>query len=564
MTGTVYFDLETYSADRLFHEKDFVRLAGYAIDDGPVRTTTDPAELIAVLNNADEVVGHNVMSFDLMALSYHCGADWEALAAKARDTLILARLDDPPRARETGGSQDRYDLDTISEKFGVTGKTADLKDLKKEFGGFEKIPTDDRRFVDYLVGDVEATRAVAKFLPMTEYGAREHKLAALAGRMTSNGFRVDVPLLNQRIHEGDKRKAIALVTLNKKYGIPLTDPKGNPFASPLATLVGKAALVEALARLGVTHYPTTEKTGAIKAGREGMAMILAHYGELPGLRELCELVTIVTTIRTVYATALLHLEGDRVHPKISFAQASGRWSVSSPGLTVFGKNGGRHHERAIFLPEPGHSILAADLSQIDMRACAGLSQDTEYMKLFAPGMDVHREIAAQVFGSADRRQDAKKVGHGYNYGMQAKRMIEDGLDPDMVNGFIKGMEERFPRMIQWRNEIRKIGKSGALLNNGHGRLMRCEPSRAFTQAPALMGQGCARDLMCDALLRLPDELRPMLRTMVHDEIVLSVPNDRLEEVGRMLKEAMTTEWRGVPITCDLSKPGRDWSVVSEK
>jgi DNA polymerase-1 len=118
--------------------------------------------------------------------------------------------------------------------------------------------------------------------------------------------------------------------------------------------------------------------------------------------------------------------------------------------------------------------------------------------------------------------------------------------------------------VEWQDEVRAEGEAGHLLDNGWGRKMRCDPARAYTQAPALMGQGGARDIMGEALLRLPGEFRPYLRTIVHDEVVMSVPAKDAEEIGREVQKAMTWEWKGVPILCDLSKPGRSWGEVSAK
>jgi DNA polymerase I-like protein with 3'-5' exonuclease and polymerase domains len=100
--------------------------------------------------------------------------------------------------------------------------------------------------------------------------------------------------------------------------------------------------------------------------------------------------------------------------------------------------------------------------------------------------------------------------------------------------------------------------------------MRCEPSRAYTVAPALMGQGGARDIMCESLLHLPPELHPFLRVMVHDEIVMSVPEEYATEIGQMVQEAMTWQWappgapRTVPILCDMNGPGTSWGAISAK
>jgi DNA polymerase-1 len=94
--------------------------------------------------------------------------------------------------------------------------------------------------------------------------------------------------------------------------------------------------------------------------------------------------------------------------------------------------------------------------------------------------------------------------------------------------------------------------------------MRPDPQRAHTQGPALMGQGAARDIMMRGMLALPPETLPMLRAQVHDEIVLSIPVDQVDEVSRAVVDALSFEWKGVPILADRSPAGIDWSKCYEK
>src|ERR1700744_4865425 len=174
----VGFDIETASANTLFtHSGDtpFLRLAGYSSPDG-VKTTTDMGELVKALEDAPWIYGHNVLGFDLLALSFHHGADWERLSRKTLDTMMLDRLDFPPQARDTGGSVDKYDLDAACERRGVAGKTDSIRELGKEFGGYDQIPVDDPRYIEYLQGDVAAIEGLIKELPRTKYGQREHKV----------------------------------------------------------------------------------------------------------------------------------------------------------------------------------------------------------------------------------------------------------------------------------------------------------------------------------------------------------------------------------------------------
>lgn len=571
----MWFDLETCSADELFRRPDFVRLCGAMRSDrDEVGITSDPAKLLGLLRSAGEVTGHNILGFDLLALAFHCGADWEELAAKARDTEILARLADPPRSRGAYGSADRYTLDAVAERLGVPGKTDDIKSLEKRHGGFDMIPVDDPDYRAYLEGDVRATRAVADLLPMTDYGRREHRLAVLAGRMTLNGFRVDVPLLRRRIAEGAARKAEALESLSGSYGLPLgrETARGRgaarkavwePHSSPLATTEGLDWLAGIWQRFGVVRPPLT-RTGRLSTSAGELRTVSGHPRCPEELKAVLASMEVVTTTRTVYQTAANHLVGDRVHPLNGMRQASGRWSVTSPGLTVFGKQGGKHVERDVFVPEPGHVLISCDLAQVDMRAVAGHCQDPAYMALFAPGKDVHQEIADQLGIS---RFDAKAIGHGYNYGMGRRKAKASGIDPDLVDRFYDGMAASFGTKDAWTASVREQAEAGVLLDNGFGRKMRCDPQYAYTAGPALMGQGTARDITCGVLLRLMGahpEYAPYLRAYVHDEFVFSVPEEQAEEIGAEIKHAFTWEWRGVPILCDLAGPGTSWGAISEK
>lgn len=611
------FDIESPDAKALFtgivdSGKDtarpidgpFVRLIGYAINDLPVRVTTDVDELIHQIERADIVQGHNIAAYDLLAVAWWNTPDplsfWTMVAPKMIDTDPLSREHTPPRSR-THGSEDQYDLDHVARRLGVPGKITGengLAALKRRHGGYDRIPVDDPDYVAYLEADVEASRAVAAILApggeMSAYARREHRLATLAGHMTLNGFKVDEPLLRQRIKEGEERKQAALEELHESYGIPTMKEvtRGRapnktttlvPMKAPMATDLGRDGLIAALARLGARHYPLTDgkkdargrKTGEgrkIATGKEAMDKIVTHYGDkLPGITRLCELVTTVTTTRTVYQTAANYLARDgRVHPKVSMRQASGRWSVTEPGMTVYGKRDGKWIEREIFCAEdPGWQgvgewvVITCDLSQVDMRAVAAHCQDQKYMELFEPGRDAHQEIA-DLFNIP--RDKSKALGHGEGYGLGYKSMVKAGHRPDIVNSFLNGMVNNFPRRAEWREEIRELGRSGALLDNGFGRKMRCDPRYAYTVAPALMGQGTARDITAEVLLRLMDrhpEYIGYLRGHAHDEWIFVVPKAEADVIGKEIKESFTWAWRGVPILADLSPVGKSWGNCSD-
>lgn len=582
-------DLETGDANDLHRAgPEYIRLAGRALDDGEIEVAdTDPARFAREAIYAAKVTtGHNVMAFDIPAL-VRAGEiqmrDVHEMAAAGRfaDGLLMARFLDPPMARDKGvDMQRRHDLDSLSERLGLGRKDGRAKALVNAYG-WEGIPidTDDPdptraadavAFRDYLAQDVNLSRQVyAKLLEQTggtmpAYVLREHRVAAIAAQISLNGFRVDVPLLGERVTEVNERKATAVAWLAEHAGLPLKDGKGRLYTSPVASKAGKEQLTEALTAAGATSIWTTEKSGMLDISADHMRHLASEYHHLPEVKAIALNVWRVVGARSVYQTVQDHLIGDRVHPRISMAQATGRWSTTQPGLTVLGKRDGRHVERAVFLPEPGHVLIAVDLSQVDMRAVAGLSGDRAYIEMLK-SEDPHAEIALALFGDRKMREIAKPVGHGWNYGRSNRAISEgEGIAPELVMQFDRSMRERFGRLVEWREEIRELAASGELLDNGFGRKMRPDPQRAHTQGPALMGQGGARDLMCEGLLRLPREVLPMLRGQIHDEVVLSVPAADAVEVGRVVVNALSFEWKGVPITADVSPAGSNWSLCYEK
>lgn len=577
-------DLEAGDAGDLYRTgPGYVRLSGIARDDDEIEIDgAYPARHAAgAMANAAVITGHNIMAFDIPALVREGTLQMPRVHGMARqgrfaDALLMARYLDPPMARDKGVDATRkYDLDSLSERLGLGRKDDAAKALAKKYGGWAQIPTDPdtedgAAFRAYLHQDVNLSRMVHARLmdelggTMPDYLVREHRIAAIASQISLNGFRVDVPELERRVAGVHAQKADAVRWLADNIGLPLDNGKGTVYKSPIGTKLGKRRLEDALLEAGATSIWRTEKAGDIDISGDHMRHLAAEYGHIPRVREIAQNVYKIVSARSVYETISNHLVGDRVHAKISFHQSTGRWSSTEPGLTVLGKHHGRHRERMVFLPEPGEVILTADLSQVDMRGVAGLSQDRAYIEMLKTD-DPHSAIAEMLFGDKGRRQDAKAIGHGWNYGrsLQAISQMED-IEPQLVVRFDRSMRERFGRLVEWREEVRAVAGSGVLLDNGWGRKMRPDPQRAYTQGPALMGQGSARDIMMEGLLALPAEILPMLRAQVHDEIVLSVPAADAPDVARAVVDALSFEWRGVPITADTSPVGVTWGHCYEK
>lgn len=609
------FDLETHSVNRLFtHRSDqdggYVRLSGVIDEDGNEIICNSPESLLELLEGAGEIYGHNVFRFDLMALARHCGADYDALAQKTWDTYVDATVIDPPGSKgsKPWGQKGYYGLDQIAVRMGLEGKTDDLKALARQYApgglsgeaaveeGFGHIPMDVLE--EYFSGDLKATRGVKTGLPEpTPYRRREQRVAHIQNRMTLNGWRVDEELLAERVEQEKETRRSSLAWLNENCGVPLTKEVSRgrgknkvttrePHLSPLSTTVGKEALIRAFAERGAPYYPRTA-SGVISlsgdAMGEGSYMIgngaaakvvpaMLHpraYGTNDDVREMCGHIVTVTGSVLKYEEIAKYVVDGRVHGHVGADQASGRWAMVRPSVTNLGKRGAKVEQRAPFLPEEGHVLLAFDMDQVDMRAIAGHCQDPAYMALFAPGQDAHAMIANQVFGRHDGewRERSKRIGHGWNYGMSVNGIANSGVERELAQRFDDGMNEAYPVLCAWRMEVRKQAEAGQLLDNGFGRMMRADAGRAWTQAPALMGQGGARDIMCEGLLRLTErlpEVYPWLRGVVHDEVVLSVPVERAQEVTETVLDAFTFDFRGVAITAGAGKPGVNWARCYDK
>jgi DNA polymerase-1 len=518
-------------------------------------------------NPEDGFFGINSMDFDVPILAKHHGLDILGNVRRLYDIDLALRCVDPPPSGK--GDNDityprgYYSLNEACKRAGVPGKNHDLKALARKWGGFDKIPQDDPTYLYYLDGDIRATEALFRTLPSSPYIRREMIVGAIMAQMRVNGFRVDVQEAELEVARQEVRGREIAEELSRIFGVPNV---GKKFMS---THIAKRAFEVWLIESGVNpdDIVLSEAQELPVTNREVLGELAAKY---PAVADVCSMVAEVTSARTVYGTALEHVDGDGwVHPSVRPRQASGRWSITSPGMTVYGKRKGRHVERRIFLPDDDdHVLFACDFGQVDARAVAFHSQDPNYINIFSSGKDLHTEIALQLFGDPDMREACKPISHGWSYGRGVKAIVAaTGLPFETVNQFSIGMGRNFPGVVRWQGVVRQRGERGTLLDNGFGRKLRVDPRHSYTQAPAHVGQGCTRDIVAQSLLHLLDsspDLLKGLKTVVHDEMVFSVRKKDAEEAREEVLKAMTFNLGNVPIVADGSKFGRNWAEVYEK
>ena len=148
--------------------------------------------------------------------------------------------------------------------------------------------------------------------------------------------------------------------------------------------------------------------------------------------------------------------------------------------------------------------------------------------------------------------------HGFNYGLGAKKLAKQlRIDLDHAYKFVDFMHASYPHLIYWQGQVRDAARIGYVVNDW-GRKMPVDEDRSYTQSPSLMGQSSTRELLFDGLIKLPDEILRMLKITVHDAVVFSFPEQRVDELSQVVVESFETEWNGIKFPLHRGPEAPDW------
>jgi len=251
----------------------------------------------------------------------------------------------------------------------------------------------------------------------------------------------------------------------------------------------------------------------------------------------------------------------RVHTTYSQAVAvTGRLSSNDPNLqNIPVRTPEGRKIREAFIAEPGHVIVSADYSQIELRIMAHLSGDASLLRAFQEDADIHRATAAEVQGipfeqvTAEQRRMAKAVNFGLIYGMSAFGLAAQlNVDRTVAQAYIDRYFARYPGVADYMERTREQARHQGYVETLFGRRLylpeirggnvarRQGAERAAINAPM---QGTAADLIKLAMLAVQDWLdsagmRSRLIMQVHDELVLEVPEAELDRARAGLPEKM--------------------------
>jgi len=399
------------------------------------------------------------------------------------------------------------------------------------------------------------------------YNELERPLVPVLVAMERAGVRVDCPALAVQSQRIEREMAV----LNSR----IFELAGEPFniSSP-----------QQLSRIlfDKLQLPTIKRNVKTKTASTAAAVLeeLALAHDLPRLilewRELQKL-------KGTYVDALPQLvnpETGRVHTSFNQAvAATGRLSSSDPNLQniPIRTELGREIRRA-FIADPGHVLISADYSQIELRVLAHLSGDETLIEAFRRGADIHDQTALRVFGvdsgrdAHEMRSTAKMINYALLYGKTAFTLSKDiGVTPQAAQEFIDAYFAGFPRVRAFIDRTIEEARASGIVKTMYGR-RRAVPDLRSNNAQLRMAaervavnlpiQGTAADIMKRAMIDVHASLasRPAARMIltVHDELLFEVPRGQADEVAALVRDRMQLAARlNVPLLVDVGI-GDNW------
>lgn len=293
----------------------------------------------------------------------------------------------------------------------------------------------------------------------------------------------------------------------------------------------------------------------------------------------------ITKLKSTYVDALpreVLARDNRLHGEFNqTVAATGRLSSSNPNLQniPIRTELGRRIRRSFIAQDPNSSLISADYSQIELRLLAHMSKDELLIDAFEKNQDIHARTAGEIFEipieevSSETRRVGKTINFALVYQQGAFSTGQDlGVSTKEAQAFIDKYFSRYPKVkgflqstideAREHNYAKTIWGRKRYFNYLHDRNdnVRRADERAACNAPI---QGSAADLVKLAMIKLDEELsksglKAKLILQVHDELVLEVPDNELEETKSLVARAMLLDQPLlVPLQVDFGI-GKNW------
>ncbi|MGE4279092.1 MAG: DNA polymerase I [Magnetospirillum sp.] len=507
-------------------------------------------------------IGHNI-KYDMRVM-----AQTGLTLAAFDDTMLLSYVLD--------GASHGHSMDELAKLHlgHDTIKFADVCGTGKNQITFDRVPLD--KAVAYAAEDADITLRLHGLLKtrllaermVTVYETLERPLVPVLAKMEDTGIKVDAQVLMGLSAEFGARMAELEADIQKLAGREFN--VGSP------QQLGKVLFED----LGLPGGKKT-KTGQWGTGADVLEDLAAAGHDLPvrvlEWRQLSKL-------KGTYTDALVaqvNPRSGRVHT--SFAQAlttTGRLSSSDPNLQnipVRSEEGRKI--RHAFVAEPGHVLLSADYSQIELRLVAHVASIEGLKQAFHDGADIHAITASQVFGvpvdgmDPMLRRRAKAINFGIIYGISAFGLAQQlGISNGEAKSYIDAYFARYPEIRDFMERTKEEARANGFVRTPFGRKVftpgigdKNGAMRAFAERAAINGpiQGGAADIIKRAMVRLPQALvdaglSARLLLQVHDELILEVPEAEKDATRQVVHQIMEGAVQlDVPLVVD-SGFGTSW------
>ena len=272
----------------------------------------------------------------------------------------------------------------------------------------------------------------------------------------------------------------------------------------------------------------------------------------------------VSKLKSTYTDALptyVHPQTHRVHTTYALAATTtGRLSSNEPNLQNIPvrTEDGRKIRRA-FIASPGHKLVSADYSQIELRLLAEIADIPVLKQAFRDGLDIHAMTASEMFGvpikdmPGEVRRRAKAINFGIIYGISAFGLANQlGIAREEASAYIKKYFERFPGIRAYMDSTRDFCRTHGYVETLFGR--KCHypdikasnaSVRSFNERAAINArlQGTAADIIRRAMTRMEDalaekKLSAQMLLQVHDELIFEVPDDEVAATLPVVQHVM--------------------------
>jgi DNA polymerase-1 len=292
----------------------------------------------------------------------------------------------------------------------------------------------------------------------------------------------------------------------------------------------------------------------------------------------------VAKLKSTYTDTLpeqINQQTGRIHTSYHQAvAATGRLSSTDPNLqNIPIRTPEGRRIRQAFVAAPGHSLVAADYSQIELRIMAHLSGDSNLLAAFAEDRDVHQATAAEVLGiplaavTSEQRRSMKAVNFGLIYGMSAFGLARQlSISRGEAQKYVDLYFARYPGVKRYMDETRQKARDVGYVETIFGRrlylpeiLSRNQGLRQSAERQAINApmQGTAADIIKRAMIDVDAWLQTSraparLIMQVHDELVLEVADEAVETLVQQLRQHMArAATLTVPLKVDVGI-GRNW------